>query len=130
MKEFKITTKEWHRALLMTATSVLSYSGMISKVITELRIELDTQENDALDKATNDMMNAIRELKQVGKVTPMSDMAYRILALLLDNLEAYKTIQENNLNPCDCEKCAKVDNAYKLAKKRITVLASTTVTDL
>lgn len=130
MKEFKITTRQWHQALLMTATSVLSYSGMISKVVTELRIELDTQENDALDKATNDMLNAIRELKQVGKVTPMSDMAYRILALLLDNLETYKAIQENNFNPCDCEKCAKVEQAYKLAKKRISVLASATVTDL
>lgn len=130
MKEFKITTKEWHQALLITATSVLSYSGMISKVITELRIELDTQENNALDKATNDMLNAIRELKHAGKVTPMSDMAYRILALLLDNLEAYNAIRENNFNTCDCEKCAKVERAYRLAKKRISILAGATVTDL
>lgn len=130
MDPITLTEREWREILSATGLLVLSYTEAINDRVNMLRIEIDTDDAMALKKNTDDMVTSMTKIGAKGKITAGSDMGYEVLAIMLDSVEVYHTINAKHFPACDCQKCDRLEKDYRLAKRMIGVLAGANIADL
>lgn len=130
MDPITLTEREWAEILSATSLLVFSYTEAINDRIDLVRIEIDTDDAMAIKKNTDDMVSSMTKIEAKGKITPGSEMGYEVLAIMLDSVEAYHTINAKHFPACDCQKCNRLEKDYRLAKRMIGILAGANITNL
>ena len=128
----EVRTDTWTLLLGVAAAQVLSYAEVTAVRVSIDSVELDTEDKEALEKNTESIYQIMAEGSELiaRKSSPLTDgYGFRVLALLLDNLEINKMVNEKYWQKCDCEGCTLANEDYHLGKKMITKLAGLEITE-